>query len=150
MAATTQERENLAQLNQVRAKDEQEEKTSGFTPATVINTGEMIIIIGAALTVDLIDLLDLTGFGAIIARFVDIPALGALWLWRVMKHQAGPKKDPTFQILITFLAELSPIGIVPAWTIFVAYVYFQDSKLGQKTIGKAKKAQEIKKVKQPS
>lgn len=153
MEATTQERQNEAKLNQARLENKQEsgdsgELIQGTSPATFINIGEMIIILGAAITVDLIDALDLTGVGAILVRFIDIPTLGALWLWRIMKHQAGPKKDPTFAILMAFLVELSPFGMIPTWTIFVLYVYFQDTKLGKKTIGKVQKLAKIKKSKQ--
>jgi hypothetical protein len=147
MAISETEQQQLAQLNQDRLKKNQKSKgiIQGATPATFINIGEMIIILGAALTVDIIDLLDLTGIGAIVVRFIDIPTLGALWLWRILKHQAGPKKDPTFLILTAFLVEISPVGMIPTWTLFVAYVYFQDSKLGQKTIGKLQKLAKIKK-----
>lgn len=150
MAETTaQEKENLAKLTQARLKTSPEEGglIQGATPTTFINIGELILILGAAITVDVIDILDLTGIGAILVRFIDIPTLGALWLWRVMKHQAGPQKDPTFQILLAFLVELSPFGIIPTWTIFVLYVYFQDSKLGKATIGKAEKATKLTQAK---
>jgi len=145
--ATVQERKNEAQLNAARAEKESMGIIQGATPATAINIVELIIVLGAAITVDAIDLLDLTGFGAIISRIVDGPALLGLWLWRILKQQSGPKKDPTFSILMTFLGELSPIGILPFWTIFVLYCYFQNTKLGQKTIGKAKKISQIKQTK---
>lgn len=143
----TQERQNLAQLNQTRLKTKQASGTSqGFTPGTIVNFAEMALILGAAITVDLIDALDLTGFGAILVRFIDIPTLGALWLWRILKHQAGPKKDPTFALLMAFLVEISPVGMIPTWTIFVLYVYFQDTKLAKKTLGKlpTKKLKKLK------
>ena len=144
--ATTQERQQKSKLNQARLQTNQESGglIQGATAATFINIGELILILGAAITVDLIDAADLTGVGAILVRFIDIPTLGALWLWRILKHQAGPKKDPTFQLLLAFLVEISPIGIIPTWTIFVLYVYFQDTKLGKKTIGKAEKLTKVK------
>lgn len=144
--ATTKEKQNLAGLNQSRVKIEQGSDSSPDAgPATLINFAEMAIILGAAVTVDLIDVLDLTGVGAIIVRFIDIPTLGALWLWRILK--TGPRKDPTFAILLAFLVEISPAGMVPTWTIFVGYVYFQDTRLGKATIGKAQKVTKIKKSK---
>jgi len=140
---TIEEREQQSQLNQARTNLEQEGRSSkvfqGATAATFINIGEFILILGAAITVDIIDVVELTGVLAIITKFIDIPTLGALWFWRILKHQAGPKKDPTFQLLLAFLVELSPFGIIPTWTIFVLYVYFRDTKLGKETIGKAKK-----------
>jgi len=131
------EREYESELNQSRSRINK--KTKEYTPGTVINFAEFIIIIGAAITVDSIDALDLTGFGAIFVRFIDIPTLGALWLWRVLKHQPGMKKDPTFQILLAFLVEISPFGMIPSWTIFVFYVYLKDNKLAKKTVGSIKK-----------
>ncbi|MBA4320754.1 MAG: hypothetical protein C0412_20375 [Flavobacterium sp.] len=146
MEANVQEKQNQSDLNQARAGDKKEsDETRESAPVANINIAEMVIILGAAITVDLIDALDLTGFGAILVRFIDIPTLGALWLWRVLKQQAGPKKDPTFAILLAFLTELSPIGIIPTWSTFVLYTYFQDTKLGKQTIGKAQKLTQAKK-----
>jgi hypothetical protein len=146
MEAAIKEKQNLAQLNQAKLKTKQKAKTSqGFSPATLVTAGEMVIILGAAITVDSIDILDLTGFGAILVRFIDIPTLGALWLWRILK--SGPRKDPTFAISLAFLVEISPAGMIPTWTIFVAYVYFQDTRLGKETIGRVKKITKIKKTK---
>ena len=136
--ATTKQRKNISQLNQERPKAKPD-ASGGFEPATLTNAAEAMLILGAALTVDVIDVLDLTGVGAIVVRFIDIPTLGALWLWRVSKHQTGPQKDPTFLILSAFLVELSPVGMIPTWTVFVAYSYVQDTKIGKKTISKAKK-----------
>ena len=150
MANSETEKQQLAQLNQSRLKIKQGTENSGgliqgVSPTTFINIGEVVIILGAAITVDVIDVLDLTGVGAILVRFIDVPTLGALWLWRILKHQAGPKKDPTFLLLSAFLVELSPAGMIPTWTIFVVYIYFQDTRLGKKTIGKIKKITKLKK-----
>jgi len=150
MAVSETEKQQLAQLNQSRLKVKQGSENSsgliqGISPATFINVGEMVIILGAAITVDVIDVLDLTGIGAILVRLIDVPTLGALWLWRILKHQAGPKKNPTFLLLSAFLVELSPAGMIPTWTVFVVYIYFQDTRLGKKTIGKIKKITKLKK-----
>lgn len=144
MEATTTERERKTELAQDQAEIKQsssKSKTAGS--GTIINIVEFVIIMGAAVTVDAIDVLDLTGIGAILVRFIDIPTLGALWLWRLFK--TGPRKDPTFAILIAFLVELSPFGMVPTWSIFVVYVYIQDTKLGKAAIGRVKKITKIKK-----
>ena len=140
----TEERKYESQLNQERTNVESDE-SKGFGPSTVVNIAEVVIILGAAITVDLIDVLDLTGIGAILVRFIDIPTLGALWLWRVSKHQT--KKDPVFLLLSAFLVELSPIGMIPTWTIFVAYVSFQDTRIGKETIGRVRRIKKIKKLK---
>ena len=140
MEAAVEEKQNLAQLNQAKLKTKQKAKTSqGFSPATIVTAGEMVIVLGAAIIIDVMDILDLTVIGAVIVRFIDIPALGTLWLWRILKHQPGPKKDPTFLLLSAFLVEISPAGMIPTWTLFVAYVYFQDTRLGKETIGKVQK-----------
>lgn len=148
MAISKAEKQQLAQLSQNRSKSNQENKglIQGITPATFINIGEVVIILGAAITVDAIDALDLTGVGAIIARLIDIPTLGALWLWRILKHQPGPKKDPTFLLLSAFLIELSPAGMIPTWTLFVAYVYFRDSKLARTVVGGAMRTSQTTKA----
>lgn len=145
MEVSTKEKKEIGKLNQAHLKARQKSSNliQGTTPATAINIAELVIVLGAAMTVDAIDFLDLTVVGAVLVRFIDIPILGALWLWRIFKGKS--KKDPTFAILMTFLVELSPIGMVPGWSIFVIYVYFQDSKLGQKTIGKSKKITKGKK-----
>lgn len=136
-STSVREKQHLAQFNQGRLKTRQKtEKSQGFAPETVVAAGEFVIILGAAITVDAIDILDLTIVGGIVVRFLDIPILGALWLWRILKHQAGPKKDPTFLLLSAFLVEISPVGMIPTWTLFVAYVYFQDTRLGKETIGR--------------
>jgi len=147
MAVSEIEKQQLARLNQDRLKSNQESKgiIQGTTPATFINIAEVVIILGAAITVDTIDVLDLTGVGAILVRLIDVPTLGALWLWRILKHQTGPKKDPTFLLLSAFLVELSPAGMIPTWTVFVVYIYFQDTKLGKKTIGRIQKITKLKK-----
>lgn len=143
--ATIEEKQNLAELNQAHLEEGgNEEKTNKTKSSSEINFVEMGLVLGAALAVDLIDALDLTGVGAVLVRFIDIPTMGALWLWRVIKHQTGPKKNLTFQILMTFLVELSPFGMLPTWTIFVLYCYFKDTKLGKETIGRAEKLTKAK------
>ena len=144
--ATTQERKNQAELNQSRTKinEQSDESSEDASSGATFNPVETLLILGAAITVDIIDILDLTGFGAILVRFIDVPTMLALWLWRISKHQVGPQKNPTFQILLAFLAELSPFGILPAWSIFVLYVYFQDTKLGKEITSKAQGFSKIK------
>ena len=59
----------------------EEKKNIGKSP----NLAEYLIIGSFAVLADILDILDLTGFGAIIARAVDIPILAGLWIWRVSK-----------------------------------------------------------------
>jgi len=59
-----------------------EEKKSGNSP----NVAEYMVVGGLAAGVDSIDWLDLTGFGMIISRAIDIPALIILWSWRINKQ----------------------------------------------------------------
>jgi len=137
----TIEQQNTARLNEDRAKSDIEEDDSALVEKT---NGEsspditaLLIFLPIAIAADVIDALDLTGIGAILARLVDLPILGILWLWRVSK--TGPGRNYTFQMLLSFLIELSPVGMIPTWSIFVLYVYFKDTKLGKQTIGKAEK-----------
>lgn len=59
-----------------------EEKKAGLTP----NIAEYLIVGGAAATSDTIDALNLTGFGMIIGKGIDIPTVGFLYIWRINKH----------------------------------------------------------------
>lgn len=59
-----------------------EEKKAGLSP----NIAEYIIVGGAAATSDIIDTLNLTGFGMIIGKGIDIPTVGFLYIWRINKH----------------------------------------------------------------
>lgn len=138
-----QERENLAALNQNRSESRIKNKGQKNPARTQhVNTFEMIIVLGAAIIVDAIGLLDLTVFGIIITRIITFPAFGGLWLWRILKQQSSPKKDPAFQILIPFLTELF-LNIVPGWTIYVIYLWTKDTKLGKATIGNARQLNKI-------
>jgi len=145
--ATIQQRENLEALNKDKAND-QKHKSSTPSKARAkssVNPIEMILMLTAAIILDGVDFLDLTVFLAILTKFITIPVAFGFWLLRMMKHQSGPKKDPTFQIIIAAIPQMIPfISIVPAWTFFVLYCWFQDSKLGKKTIGKAQKLKQAK------
>jgi len=59
-----------------------EEKKAGKSP----NIAEYMVVGGLAAGVDTIDWLDLTGFGMIISRAIDIPALLFLGFWRIKKQ----------------------------------------------------------------
>lgn len=59
-----------------------EEKKAGLKP----NIAEYMIVGGAAVTSDVIDVLNLTGFGMIIGKGIDIPTIGFLYIWRIHKH----------------------------------------------------------------
>ena len=138
--ANTVEREGAAELNELnqdRIEDHsKKENHETQKPVSSANLGETIIMLMPAIFADVVDALDLTGIGAIIARLVDLPVLGILWLWRFLKKASGHKKDPTLQMLTSMAIEISPIGIIPTWTILVLYIYFQDTKLGKSTVGK--------------
>mgnify|MGYP001604109283 FL=1 len=138
MEATTQERQSTTELNQERARAKiHNDNAPASGSAVVANFMEMGLILGAAITVDFIDVLDLTGFGAILVRFIDIPVLGALWLWRLCKQGVSPyKKNLTFQMLLMFLTEISPFGIIPAWTAFVIYIWIKEHKASKEMFEK--------------
>jgi len=138
--ATIQEKQNLAELNQTRSEENENESIQKPTSGKQVNIAEFLIILGIALIADFAEI-------PVIGWFVDGLALGILWLWRILKGQAGPKKDLTFQLILAFLAffvEITPLGFIPTWTVFVLYIYFKDTKLGKETIGRAKKLSEAK------
>ena len=148
MEATTQERQFKSDLNEDRAKKETQTKdTQSASSFAATNIAEMGLILGAAITIDFIDVLDLTGWGAILVRFIDIPVLGALWLWRICKQGVSPyKKNLTFQMLLVLLTEISPFGIIPAWTTFVIYIWIKEHKASKEMLeGTIKKIKTIKK-----
>lgn len=137
------EKEQIAELNESRAEEESKilkAKTSEKNPP---NTAEMMLVLGVAIIVDVLGFLsDLTLFLSIPMRIIALPMLGGLLLWRLMKKG---EKDYTLQIGLTALAEISPLGgFLPSWTIFVLYVWFKDTKIGQSTIGKVQKLAKLK------
>ena len=140
MEVTTEQRQQNAQLNQDRSETNNEKlnlkQNVGESSPDIL---ALIVFLPLAIAADILGGLDITGFGAIIVRIVDIPILGILWLWRIMKQGTG--KNYTYQLLLTFLVEISPFGIIPTWTTFVLYCYFKDTKLGKQTIGRAEKLQ---------
>ncbi len=113
-----------------------------------INTAEWVIVFLAAVIVDIIDLLDLTGFGAIIARLIDIPILLAIWIWIILKLQQlpRPQKDLIYMLFVAFIGELSPIGMFGFWTCYIVYLWLRRKKIGRIAIARgAKKIRKIKK-----
>ncbi|HUT96147.1 MAG TPA: hypothetical protein VMW82_01095 [Candidatus Paceibacterota bacterium] len=136
MEAAILQRKQSAQLNQDRAKTDSTSKQKSEESSP--DFWGLIIFLPLAVMADLLGVLDLTGFGAIIVRIIDIPILGILWLWRILK-QGMKGQSYQHQLMLAFLIELSPFGIIPTWTTFVLYCCFKDTKLGKQTIGKMKK-----------
>ncbi len=139
METTVEQREYASELNQERMGSKPQHRTASSNPSTT--ELDLIIFLPIAIIADLIGGLDLTGFGAIIVRIINLPILGILWLWRVMKQGPGKKNDYTYQLLLTFLVETSPFGIIPTWATFVIYAYLKDQKFGREIL--AKKTKEI-------
>lgn len=140
---TVIEQKYTSELNHDRAESKSQHRTTSSSPSTT--ELDLIIFLPIAIIADLIGALDLTGFGAIIVRIINLPILGILWLWRVMKQGPGKKNDYTYQLLLAFLIETSPFGIIPTWTTFVVYAYLKDRKFGREIL--AKKTKEIRKNK---
>ena len=145
------EREYASELNRslqgsstTEEREQEEEDLSGSENITFPhpNTVVYALVFGAAMVVDALDLIEFTGFGLIITKIIDIPTLGFLWLWTMFKGEAGPKKNITFQIFLAFLVEMIA-GPVPAWSIFVAYVYFKEKNLGKKSINGMLKTKKV-------
>lgn len=145
MEATVKERRFESQLNQGRQKVKPK-GASTFSPEFIISMAEMLLMLGAALTIDIIDVLDLTVFGAILVRFIDIPAALAIWLWLKSKHEiTTPLKNPGFKIVFAFLIEISPFGMLPMWTLFIIYVWLKQGKAGRQILAKGTREIRIKK-----
>jgi hypothetical protein len=147
METTNQEQAQVQELNQDRHKDNENEKqdspiNQNAEQSSHITT--LLIFLPLAIIADLVDGLDITGFLAIFTRIIDIPIVLTLWLWRALKNGKGVNKNYTYQLFATFLLELSPFGMIPAWTTFVLYTYFKDKSSGRKFLAKTSKAQRIK------
>jgi len=131
-----------AELNQQRAqnKSETDEETSSMSDdgkrEININPAEWIIVLLVAIAVDLVDLLDLTGFGAIIARIIDIPMLLGVWAFIIIKLQQMPRpsKDPVYMLFVAFIGELSPVGMIGFWTLYIIYLWLRRKKIGRAAI----------------
>jgi len=122
-----------AQLNQKRRKSVEGEKSKNKNSGKeiTVNIAEFLMLLLLAIAIDTIDWLDLTGFGAIIARAIDLPALGLLWTWRIIKTIDRPgnaKTKASFKIILFFLAEISPIGLIPFWTAYVIYTWLEEKR----------------------
>jgi len=143
----TIEQQNIAELNQERARaNEKNDHLASQKEPTESSPDilALIVFLPLAITADLLGALDITGVGAIFVRIIDLPILGILWLWRILKQGPG-KQSYSYQLMLAFLIEMSPFGIVPTWTTFVLYCYFKDTKLGKQTIGKIEKLNKAKK-----
>jgi hypothetical protein len=142
---TTEEQIQTQELQQGR-KESQSTRMSHRTETQKpkVSTGKLMILLPIAIITDLMGGLDITGFGAIIVRMVDILVVLIFWLAGALKDSEGVKKNYTYQLFGTFLLEFSPFGIVPAWTTFVLYTYFADKKTGRKFLAKKSREQRIK------
>ena len=135
--ATTKERQFTSQLSQARGRIKT--RTAGNTAANDSpNIVVTMLFLGLAGVGDLVGLIPIAGY------FVKYPALGIIWLWRFSRHQTGPKKDPTLQLLLSSLGSALPF--VPTCIILVLYTHGMDTKLGKATIGKLSTTK-IKKIK---
>jgi len=138
-AATLEERQNAEQLNEDRAEnaDEINDAQIETQEESSHSTAEYLLMLGLAVAVDALGLLtDLSIFLAIPIRFITLPMVGILSLWRLMKRG---KKNYLWGIAATGGVE-TLFSFLPAWTCFVLYTWFKDSKLGKSTIGKLSKA----------
>ncbi len=134
-----------AQLNQERNASRKKATIEKTGPEININPVEFIMLLILAFCVDTIDWLDLTGVGAIVARLVDLPMLGLLWAWRIIKIIERPdkvRKKAGFKLVLFFLLEISPVGLIPFWTAYIIYTW-----LGEKKAARISTALKIKKSK---
>ncbi len=135
--STLQEQVQTQELNQSRSDSRLHGKNQTTTTQSSTSTLEFVALLPLAIFADLIGGLDLTVFGSVIVRIINIPIVLVLWLWRVFKHGPGlQKNDYTYQLFATFLIEMSPFGIVPTWTTFVIYAYLKDKNIAKNTLGR--------------
>lgn len=59
-----------------------EEKKAGNNP----NIAEYLIFGSMGLIVDVLQLIDFTGFGLILSRVLGFPFWASIWVWRLSKH----------------------------------------------------------------
>jgi hypothetical protein len=145
MGETTTEEQNTEKLNRERNESQNTKRLYRTeTQKPSVSTGEFIFFFPLAVIADLLGGFDITGFGAIPVRIIDIFIVLILWLWRAVKGTKGVTKNYTFQLFGTFLLEMSPFGIIPAWSAFVLYTYFMDRKFGKQFLAKKSKEQRIK------
>ena len=145
MNETTTEEQRTEELNQNRNESQTTKQLQkAKTPEHSVSTTDLIIFLPLAIIADLLGGLDITGFGAIPVRIIDVFVVLILWLWRALKGNKSVKNNHTFQLFGTFLLEISPFGIVPAWSAFVLYTYFKDRAFGKKLLVKKTKEQRIK------
>jgi O-antigen/teichoic acid export membrane protein len=137
MEVGIQQREYESQLKQDR-QEEAQQKTAG---STTMNEPPNIVITMLFLGLAIIG--DIAGLIPVIGWVISYPILGFIWLWRFLRHQTGPKKDPTLQLLLSSLGRALPF--VPTCSVLVLYTYGMDTKLGKETVGRAKKLTEPKK-----
>lgn len=119
------ETQRLTQLNQSRIKTKIAKTKK---PSSKISFIELFIVLGAAITLDFLDVIQLTGFGVLITILVDIPTTLTLWLWVALKGEKIKFKNPGLKIGASFLIEVSPFGIIPTWTIFILYIWYKNRK----------------------
>jgi Na+-transporting methylmalonyl-CoA/oxaloacetate decarboxylase beta subunit len=134
--AVTIEREKTAELNEKRASEETGSGKIETSVGSGPNTGEYLIFLGIGAVLDLSGLLsDLSLVFAIPLRIITIFPTLAFLLWRLMK---GGKKIYPVGLAIMGGAE-TILSFLPAYTGFVVYAWFKESKIGKSTIGKLAK-----------
>jgi len=49
---------------------------------------------------------------------------------KAKKPKSSIHKNPILKLFLPFLVEVSPLGLLPSWTIFVIYTYREEKKAG--------------------
>lgn len=142
MEATTEQRQQNAQLNQERAFEETGGETLESPEESKPNTGEYIIFLGIGAILDAAGLFsDASIFLIIPIRIITLPAMLIFLLWRFMK---GGKKIYPGALVATALSETF-LSFIPAYTGFVIFAWAKESKFVKQAIGKLEKFSKIKK-----
>jgi len=126
--ANTIERENLEELNQERSSRQADNKNSKLRSDSKPN----IVVYAIMATIGGIG--DLLGFIPVIGWFLRLPFSLVIWFWRVC---TGKLKNPAQKILKNATLGVTPL---PSNTTFIISSYVEETELGQKLTGMAKKA----------
>ncbi|GAI26509.1 unnamed protein product [marine sediment metagenome] len=131
--------DQLAQLNQDRAKDSKQTvkiKPKAAKSTSEITDVEFFLVLCLSILKDVLDwiLLLAGGIGLILSRLTNIAITGILWLWCLMRL----RKFPTKRFLGGFLIEMIPLvgTFSPTWTIFIITIWAEQKGYMPEWIGK--------------
>jgi len=129
MPATDQERENLSELNQERTPEQARDEK------LVVRSDSKPNIVVYAIMATIGGIGDLLGFIPALGGFLRLPFSLVIWFWKLCSGKL--RESPGQKILKNAFLGATPL---PSNTTFIITSYLEETKLGQRTIGTAKKA----------